>query len=232
MPVTVGNTNMSDREKWIEDALKKIPEGLTLLDAGAGECQFRKYCTHLRYISQDFAQYNGLGDTGLQMGSWDNSKLDIVSDITVIPLESGSVDAILCTEVFEHLPNPVLALQEFSRLLKAGGYLIITAPFASLTHFAPYHFASGFNRYYYEYHLPLHSFAIEELTANGNYFEFVAQEIRRINTVAKKYADVKLNFWQRKLFSLQLRLLQMLSGKDKGSAELLCFGIHIIARKK
>jgi ubiquinone/menaquinone biosynthesis C-methylase UbiE len=232
MPVTVGNTNMSDREKWIEDALKKIPEGLTLLDAGAGECQFRKYCTHLRYISQDFAQYNGLGDTGLQMGSWDNSKLDIVSDITAIPLESGSVDAILCTEVFEHLPNPVLALQEFSRLLKAGGYLIITAPFASLTHFAPYHFASGFNRYYYEYHLPLHSFAIEELTANGNYFEFVAQEIRRINTVAKKYADVKLNFWQRKLFSLQLRLLQMLSGKDKGSAELLCFGIHIIARKK
>jgi hypothetical protein len=33
---TVGTTNESVRIKWIGETLKKIPEGLTILDAGAG----------------------------------------------------------------------------------------------------------------------------------------------------------------------------------------------------
>ncbi len=85
---------------------------------------------------------------------WDNTKLDIVSDITSIPLPDASVDAIMCTEVFEHIPDPIAAVKEFGRLVKPGGYLLITAPFASLTHFAPYHFASGLSRFFYEKHLP------------------------------------------------------------------------------
>ena len=146
--IKVGTTNEFERIKWIESSLKKIPAGLTLLDAGAGESQFKKFCGHLKYIAQDFAQYDGSGDIGIQTGTWDNTRLDIVSDITSIPLPDQSVDAIMCTEVFEHIPNPVLAIKEFSRLVKPGGYLLITAPFASLTHFAPYHFASGFSRFF------------------------------------------------------------------------------------
>jgi ubiquinone/menaquinone biosynthesis C-methylase UbiE len=144
----VGTTNESERVAWIENSLKKIPAGLTLLDAGAGESQFKKFCTHLTYIAQDFGQYTGEGETGLQTGTWDNSKLDIVSDITAIPLENNAVDAIMCTEVMEHIPDAVAAIKEFARLVKPGGYLLITAPFASVTHFAPYHFASGFNRFF------------------------------------------------------------------------------------
>jgi SAM-dependent methyltransferase len=159
----VGTTNESARVEWIEMTLKKIPAGLTLLDAGAGECQFKKFCSHLKYISQDFGQYDGSGDVGLQTGTWDNTKLDIVSDITAIPLPEHSVDAIMCTEVFEHIPDPVAAVKEFSRLIKPGGYLLLTAPFASLTHFAPYHFASGLSRYFYEHHLKNNGFEIEEL---------------------------------------------------------------------
>ena len=74
----VGTTNESTRTKWIEDTLKKIPEGLTILDAGAGECPFKKSCSHLKYIAQDFAQYHGDGEIGLQTGTWNNTKLDIV----------------------------------------------------------------------------------------------------------------------------------------------------------
>jgi ubiquinone/menaquinone biosynthesis C-methylase UbiE len=128
--------------------LKKIPAGYKILDAGAGECQFKKYCTHLNYVSQDFAQYNGDGNVGLQMGSWDNTQLDIVSDITSIPVADGSFDAVMCTEVLEHVPDPVAALKEMNRTLRSGGYLMITVPFASLTHFAPYHFASGLNKFF------------------------------------------------------------------------------------
>lgn len=228
----VGTTNESTRVKWIEDTLKKIPEGLTILDAGAGESPFKKFCGHLKYIAQDFGQYHGDGEIGLQTGTWNNSKLDIVSDILSIPLPDGSVDAIMCTEVLEHVPDPLGAIKEFNRLIKPGGYLLLTAPFASLTHFAPYHFASGLSKYFYEKHLPDNGFEITDLQLNGNFFEYVAQENRRIKSVAAKYAGKRLNIFDKIIIHLNLLVLQNLSKRDKGSSELLCYGIHVLARKK
>jgi len=227
-----GTTNELARAKWIEETLKKIPAGLTILDAGAGESQFKKFCGHLKYIAQDFGQYTGKGETGLQTGTWDNTKLDIVSDITSIPLPDHSVDAIMCTEVLEHVPHPIAAIQEFGRLVKPGGYLLLTAPFASLTHFAPYHFASGFSRYFYEKYLPENNFEITELQLNGNFFEYIAQENRRIKYVADKFAGKKINIFEKIIIHLNLLVLQSLSKRDKGSSELLCYGIHVFARKK
>lgn len=228
----VGTTNESVRAKWIEETLKKIPAGSTILDAGAGECQFKKNCGHLKYIAQDFAQYDGTGKVGLQMGIWDNSKIDIVSDILSIPLPANAVDAIMCTEVLEHIPDTISAIKEFARLIKPGGYLLITAPFVSFTHFAPYHFATGFSRFFYEKHLPDNGFEITDLQLNGNYFEFIAQENRRIKSIAAKYAGKKINIFQKIIIHLNLLVLQSLSKKDKGSSELLCYGIHVFARKK
>jgi 2-polyprenyl-3-methyl-5-hydroxy-6-metoxy-1,4-benzoquinol methylase len=147
--INCGRRNQSDREIWLQSTLKRIPDGSRILDAGAGELQYKKYCSHLNYISQDFGQYDGKGNSeGLQTSSWDNSKLDIISDIIDIPESDKSFDAIMCIEVFEHLPNPIAAIKEFSRLIKDDGFLILTAPFCSLTHFAPYHFYTGFNRFF------------------------------------------------------------------------------------
>jgi ubiquinone/menaquinone biosynthesis C-methylase UbiE len=226
-----GTTNESFRHAWIEAALKKIPAGLRLLDAGAGECPYKKHCTHLEYIAQDFAQYTGSGSTGLQTGSWDNSRIDIVSDITSIPVPDGSFDAVLCSEVLEHVPDPIAAIRELNRVLKPGGTLILTSPFASLTHFAPYHFCSGFNRFFYEHHLPLMGLEITELTMNGNYFEYIAQELWRIKHVANKYTDKKVNVFEKIIMHGVLYTLQRLSRADKGSSELLAYGFHVIARK-
>jgi len=230
----IGTENESARNEWLAKTLQKIPNDLTILDAGAGECQFKKYCPHLKYIAQDFGKYEGGGmdiDTALQRGTWDNSKLDIVSDITQMPLPDKSVDAIMCNEVFEHLPNPVLAIKEFSRLVKPGGYLVLTAPFASLVHFAPYHFASGFSRYFYEKYLPEYGFEIRDLQFNGNFFEFLGQETRRIGFCAQKYADKKLTILDKISLKIHLRLLEKFSRLDKNSSELLCFGLHVFARK-
>ncbi len=172
---TIGTHNESTRVAWLEATLKKIPNGSRLLDAGAGEQQFKKFCGHLNYVSQDFAQYKPEElNKGLQMDKWDYGKLDIISDIAAIPEQDASFDAIMCTEVFEHIINPRDAVKEFSRLLKKDGYLIITAPFCSLTHFAPYHFYTGFNKYFYETSLKENGFEILEMTPNGNFFEFVA----------------------------------------------------------
>ena len=229
--MTVGTANASNRAAWIKKTLKKIPAGSTLLDTGAGDGPYKSDCSHLKYIAQDFGKYTGQGDIGIQMGEWDNSKLDIVSDILNIPLSDNSVDAIMCTEVFEHIPDPIRAIGEFKRLLKPGGYLIVTAPFCSLTHFAPYHFYTGFNRFFYEKFLPENDFAVLELECNGNYFEFLAQEIRRVGTVAEQYGGTKIGLPDKVFLKGVLRTLQRLSKKGSGSSELLNFGIHIFAQK-
>ena len=228
----VGLSNETTREAWIRKSLSQLPSGARLLDAGAGECAYKKYCGHLRYVSQDLAKYDGTGEVGLQMGSWDTSKIDIVSDIADIPVQEASFDAILCSEVLEHVSDPVPAIDELARVLKPGGTLILTAPFCSMTHFAPYHYATGFNRYFYESHLQRNGFDIVEVVENGNFFEFVALQLRQVDVFAQRYADDDCSRMERMAAQIVLGMLARMSAKDKGSRELLNFGIFVRAIKR
>jgi ubiquinone/menaquinone biosynthesis C-methylase UbiE len=225
--------NEKNRHQWVEEQLKKLPSGWRILDAGAGEQQYRNFCSHLKYVSQDFAAYEPEKvETGLQMPSWNYGKLDIISDITSIPEKEESFDAILCTEVFEHIPDPIAAIKEFSRLLRPGGKLILTAPFASMTHFAPYHFFTGFNRYFYEYHLPKSGFHIESVSFNGNYFDFLGQELQRADHMAIKYSNDKPGMLEYQALKLVRKMLKRFSAKGNSSSELLTSGVHVIAVKQ
>lgn len=228
----VGIRNERVRNDWVIQALSQLPSGLRLLDAGAGEQPYKKHCTHLHYVSQDFAQYNPATlEEGLQMKDWDYGKLDIISDVTAIPEPDASFDAILCTEVIEHIVNPIDAIKEFSRLLKPDGTLILTAPFCSMTHFAPYHFYSGYNRFFYENILLAHGFEIIEMTENGNYFEYLAQELRRLPAVGVQYANIEQGDEIKVATEHVLSYLHSCSSKDTGSKELLYFGMHVRAKK-
>jgi len=227
----IGTTADEVRVNWVIRQLKALPDGLRILDAGAGELRFKTHCSHLQYVAQDFGQYTGDGDgAALQTGKWDNTRLDIVSDITSIPVDDASFDAILCSEVFEHIPDAITAVREFWRILKPGGTLLITAPFNSLTHFAPYHFC-GYNRYWYMHHLPLMGLAIEEIEANGTWFAFVAQELRRSRLVSRMYASGLFGLITRIAAIPLLVLLTLLARYDRGSNELLCFGFMVRATK-
>ena len=116
------NVNEDSRNAWLKNILLALPAGQRLLDAGAGELRNKPFCEHLVYVSQDFCQYEGDGNAqGLQTGRWDTSKIDLVCDIVNIPEQDATFDVILCSEVFEHLPDVQKALDEFSRLLKPGG---------------------------------------------------------------------------------------------------------------
>jgi hypothetical protein len=116
-------------------------------------------------------------------------------------------------------------------LLKPGGNLLITAPFCSLTHFAPYHYYTGFNRFFYEKHLPDNDFEIVDLQLNGNFFEFLGQEIRRVGYIADRYGGKKISWLDKIWQKAALWRLQRLSSEDQGSSELLNFGIHVFAKK-
>jgi ubiquinone/menaquinone biosynthesis C-methylase UbiE len=228
----VGLNNKSNREAWIKNVLKSIPEGESILDAGAGQLKNKQHCSHLNYVSQDFGQYDGEGDgKGIQTKTWDNSKLDIVSDIANIPVEENTFDNVLCSEVFEHIPHPIKAIKEFNRILKPNGKLIITAPFCSMTHFAPYHFYSGFNSYFYNKYLPENGFEIQELSPNANYFDYVGQELRFSFDPNNKYRKITPNLIQKLSLRFVLAFLQKNAEKSPESSELLNFGFHVICKK-
>ena len=229
----VGTSNAATRDTWVAQALAALPPGTRLLDAGAGECQYKKHCGHLKYVAQDIAVYDGKGEAGLHTGDWSFAHIDIVSDILDIPEPDASFDAVLCTEVLEHLPDPVRALDEMARLLRPGGMLILTAPFWSLTHFAPYHYATGFNRYFYEFHLGRLGFDIVDMIPNGNFFECVAQELRRVADMARQFAgEEKPTALERNATQVVLAMLERMSSRDTGSPEMLHFDYQVRAVKR
>lgn len=230
------NMSLDLREEWVKTRLEELPADCKLLDAGAGTQRYKKYCAHLKYESQDFGEYDGKGDDqGIQVGEWDTSTIDIKSDITDIPRKDGTYDAVLCTEVLEHIPDPVAALRELSRLLKKDGVLIVTVPTRSLVHQAPYYFYAGFSRYFFEHYLPELGIEIERLDFSGNYFDDLMVEMIRNNySMASKYSRNNF-FWKiiNAFFSFfSILILKHYSKKDKGSSEVDSFSIMIRGVKK
>jgi SAM-dependent methyltransferase len=148
------------RDAWVKAQAADLPKGSWVLDAGAGASKYRQYFAHCRYETQDFCQYQG--DLVKYV-----EPIKYVCDITAIPLPDQSLDAIVCTEVLEHVTDPMAVLQEFARLLKPGGRVFLTAPLLSSMHMEPYHFYGGFTPYWYRHWLPHHGFAIDEITPVG-----------------------------------------------------------------
>lgn len=222
------------KDEWVKKHLLRLPANKSLIDIGAGEMPFKKFCSHLKYKSQDLGKYTGMGvKKGVQTGKYDTKNVDIISDITSIPVKDSFFDYILCTEVFEHIPDPLSALKEMNRITKKGGGIILTSPFASLTHFYPYFFYSGFSEEFYKVNLPRFGYKIKEIYIIGNYFSWLAIEFLRMPYVVFGYNKVLF------LFLLPLVVLaipwwitlRILSKIFTQSNDLLAFSICVFARK-
>ena len=66
---------------------------------------------------------------------------------------------------------------------------------------------------------------------NGNYFDWLAQELRRLPSMGKEYGEGSFNWIERKALEMILVALNRLSNNDQGSEQLLCYEIHVVARK-
>lgn len=222
------------RIDWAQKQLKMIPAGESIIDIGAGEMLFKQFCGHLRYTSQDLGEYKGSGDSkGLQTDAWDTSKVDIISDITKIPVDALTFDNALCTATLEHVPYPDLAIKEIARILKKKGKLILDAPFCSQTHFSPYFFATGFSVNWYKLILPKYGFKIIKMVPYGNYFDFLALELLRLPLVAKRYSILGIASLILYLLMIPLVvLMELVSKLSRDSEKQLCFGYHVIAVKE
>lgn len=69
----------------------------------------------------------------LQMSSWlwRSRVLELVQleDVTALSFRPASMDAVVCQDVLEHVPDYRAALREFARVLKPSGTLVLTVPY-------------------------------------------------------------------------------------------------------
>ncbi len=176
--------NPGTRNGWVVEKLKtlRVNDSLqTVLDMAAGEGPYREAIIEkgFRYSSHDFNGYApDPSRTGLQDEKWDYLSNDFVCDILEIP-ESIKYDLVICTEVLEHVPDPVQSFEKLTRLLKPGGRLLITVPLISLMHQAPFWFQSGLSPFWFQHWSEKTSLSILELKVYGDYADLMAQETAR-----------------------------------------------------
>ena len=221
-----------ERNSWIRRSLEELPAGSQILDVGAGPMRYRDLCRHLSYVSHDFCQYDGRGDgVGYQNQDWDTSRIDIVSDISTIPVADSSFDAVLCISVLEHVPDPISAIREMARIIRPRGKIIVTAPFANITHQAPFHFYTGFPRYFYEKHLS-EWFEIDNIAANGNMFSFINTLLHYILTFRKRYTRAEFTAEEEKALDIVTGGLIHLAENDVNSGDVINFGYQVNATRR
>lgn len=56
------------------------------------------------------------------------NKSGVVADASVLPFSNNSFDLIVSSEMVEHTPNPENVICELIRIIKPGGFLILTTP--------------------------------------------------------------------------------------------------------
>jgi SAM-dependent methyltransferase len=116
--------------KFVQSAATTLPAGARVLDAGSGSAPYRELFTAFEYVTAD----------------WPNSphaeaeQADITCSLDAIPVAGTSFDAVLCTQVLEHVPEPRDVLRELHRVLVPGGRLWMTVPFVWELHEEPYDF--------------------------------------------------------------------------------------------
>lgn len=112
---------------WIEKHSDKL--GTDVLEIGSRIHNPGAWFLNNRYLSR--GQWTGID---MQPGPG----VDLVCDAsTMPPAWSGRFTGVLCSEVLEHVERPWLALPEMRRVLKPGGWIIITVPFCFHRHAYP-----------------------------------------------------------------------------------------------
>lgn len=156
-------------DRFLQSLSSSVKPSDRVLDAGAGGRDYRNHFSHARYESTDITTvFTRAGE-----------RHTFISELHHIPVADNSYDLIVNTQVLEHVEFPQVVINEFHRILKPNGRLLLTTPQSWGVHMAPYHFFN-FTRYGLESLFRNARFTIEVIKPNGGIFWNLAKIISKL----------------------------------------------------
>lgn len=182
------NPNRRAIELFVEEKSRTLKENSKVLDAGAGPCPYKKFFAHCKYEATDFKDPHKI--------------LNFICSLDKIPKKKETYNAIICTEVLEHVEDPQTVLKEFHRILKKKGKLFATVPQSWMIHQEPYNFFY-FTKYGMESLLKKAGFKTYKITPKGGYFWFLADAIR-FNSIISQYKKYPVLYYPLKIIEFPI----------------------------
>jgi len=145
------------------ELLPCLGDGRKILDAGSGRLPEQ-------YLRAEIMA------TGAQLTTLDlfaGEGVDVAGDVADLPFPAESFEAVLCTQVLEHVQDPQAVCRELYRVLKPGGVAVVTAPQSAWLHNLPYHYFH-FTRIGLAQMLERSGFKVEKIEPQGGHFIILA----------------------------------------------------------
>lgn len=130
---------------------------------------------------------------------------DIIGSAEKIPTPDNSFDGIVCFQVFDDLKNPAEAVKEIKRVLKSGGYGLISVPQSNELHDEPHDYWR-FTKYGIGVLLLEAELKIIKILPRGGFWTLRAQNIIRY------FIDL-LGLYRRKILNRLFNPIFLIYGK-------------------
>jgi SAM-dependent methyltransferase len=143
-----------------------LPSGSLVLDLGGnkirkrGQFDIERYDLRVVYANLSTAK-----------------RPDVETDAAHVPFEDGCFDAVICSELLEHMPDPPSVLREAYRVLKPAGCILISVPFLVQVHADPLDYGR-YTAYYWETNMKQVGFRNIQSEQQGFFFSVLVEMLR------------------------------------------------------
>ncbi|EHQ07536.1 class I SAM-dependent methyltransferase [Leptonema illini] len=210
---------------WLR-TIQRVGHGCRVLDLGGKKDNKRGYF-HIEKVRPDLAvQYVNIDE---------KTNPDFLCSVYDLKIGSESYDAVMLSEVLEHLDQPEKALSEAFRVLKPGGNLLICTPFLFHKHADP----DDFGRYtdsWYRVKLSRLGFTSVHVENQGRLWSVLAMYCKLLSGI---FRGLDSKPWKKKiacrLVNIGFRALWKIEGSgfldDNGIVKGATTGYGVVAVK-
>ncbi|MDP2188253.1 MAG: class I SAM-dependent methyltransferase [Sphingobacteriaceae bacterium] len=195
--------------------------GGRLLDFGCGAKPYRSLFEVTEYLGLDM---ENPGHPHL------TEEVDVFYDGKTIPFENNSFDAVLSSEVLEHVFEPESTLREINRVLKPGAMGLFTVPFVWNEHETPYDYGR-YSAFGITHLMQKSGFEIVELHRTTHFIETWLQlgilYLYQLLETRNKYINILLTT----LFISPFNLLAVVLSKILPRNHSFYFNLVVLVRK-